>query len=52
MTLVISMFLSYIIIILLIIYFVYLIIKYSGMDKPEYNLQYFRDKEYIIIFYF
>lgn len=47
MTLVISMFLSYIIIILLIIYLVYLIIKYSGMYKPEYNLQYFRDKEYI-----
>ncbi len=41
------MFLSYIIIMVLIIYFVYLVIKYSGMDKPEYNLQYFRDKEYI-----
>lgn len=41
------MFLNYIIILLLTIYLVYLIIKYSGMEKPEYNLQYFRDKEYI-----
>lgn len=41
------MFLNYAIILLLIIYFVYLMIKYSGMEKPEYNLQYFRDKEYI-----
>ena len=41
------MFVSYIIILLLIIYFAYLMIKYSGMEKPEYNLQYYRDKEYI-----
>lgn len=41
------MFLIYAIILLLIIYFIYLIIKYSGMEKPEYNLQYFRDKEHI-----
>ena len=31
----------------LIIYFVYLIIKYSGTEKPKYNLQYYRDKEHI-----
>ena len=41
------MFFYYIIILLLIIYFIYLVIKYSGMEKPEYNLQYFRDKEHI-----
>ena len=35
------------IVLFLIIYFVYLIVKYSGTEKPEYNLQYFRDKEYI-----
>ena len=31
----------------LIIYFVYLIIKFSGTEKPKYDLQYFRDKEHI-----
>ena len=35
------------IILFLIIYFIYLIVKYSGTEKPEYNLQYFRDKEHI-----
>lgn len=42
------MLLNYTIVLLLIIYFVYLIMKYSGMEKPEYNLQYFRDKECIL----
>lgn len=37
----------YIIILFLIIYFVSLIIKYSGSEKPEYNLEYFRDKDFI-----
>lgn len=41
------MFFSCFIILILIIYFFYLLIKYSGMEKPEYNLQYFRDKESI-----
>lgn len=41
------MFLVFIIILLLIIYFIYLIVKFSGTEKPEYNLQYFRDKEHI-----
>lgn len=35
------------IILFLIVYFIYLIVKYSGTEKPEYNLQYFRDKEHI-----
>ena len=34
-------------ILFLIIYFIYLIIKFSGTEKPNYNLQYFRDKEHI-----
>ena len=37
----------YVIILFLIIYFIYLIIKFSGTEKPNYNLQYFRDKEHI-----
>lgn len=41
------MILSCIIILILIIYFIYLVIKYSGMENPEYNLQYFRDNECI-----
>ena len=41
------MFLIYFIIILLILYFIYLIIRFSGTAKSEYNLQYFRDNEYI-----
>lgn len=41
------MFLFLAIILILIIYFIYLIIKYSGMEKPEFDLQYFRDKNVI-----
>lgn len=37
----------YFIIFVLILYFIYLLIKYSGTEKPEYTLQYFRDNEYI-----
>lgn len=37
----------YIIILLLFSYFVYLVVKYSGTEKPKYELQYFRDAEYI-----
>ena len=47
MILVIIMFILYGIILFLIIYFIYLILKYSGTEKPEYNLQYFRDFENI-----
>ena len=41
------MLVTYVIIFFLIIYLIYLIVKYSGTEKPEYNLQYFRDKEHI-----
>ena len=37
----------YCIILFLISYLIYLIIKYSGSEKPQYTLQYFRDKEFI-----
>lgn len=42
-----KMSLTYFIILGLLIYFIYLLIKYSGSEKPEYELTYFRDKEFI-----
>ena len=41
------MLILYGIILCLIIYIIYLIVKYSGTEKSEYNLQYFRNKEHI-----
>lgn len=41
------MLILYGIILCLIIYIIYLIVKYSGTEKSEYNLQYFRNKENI-----
>lgn len=41
------MFIIYGIALFLIIYFIYLIMKYSGAEKSKYNLQYFRDFETI-----
>ena len=40
-----KMLIIYGIIVFLLIYFIYLIVKYSGIEKPEYTLQYFRDFE-------
>ena len=40
-----KMLIIYGIIVFLLIYFIYLIVKYSGIEKPEYTLQYFRDYE-------
>ena len=34
-------------ILLLILYFIYLLMKFSGTEKNEYNVKYFRDNEYI-----
>lgn len=41
------MLLIYIMFFLLLGYLIYLIVTYSGSEKPEYTLQYFRDKEFI-----
>lgn len=47
MVLVIRMIFIYCIIFSLLLYFIYLLIQYSGREKPEFQLQYFRDNEYI-----
>ncbi len=47
MILVIILVITCIVMIILIFYFIYLLIKFSGTEKPEFNINYFRDKEYI-----
>lgn len=41
------MFIIYGIILFLSLYFICLVVKYSGTEEPEYDLPYFRDKEHI-----
>lgn len=41
------MFFIYTIMVILSMYLIFLLLKYSGSEKPEYKLDYFRDKEFI-----
>lgn len=47
MQLAIKMIFIYCIIFILLVYFCFLLYKYSGMEKPEFDLEYFRDSKNI-----